>query len=376
MKTDKAPEVILLNHTLLGNVATFGSATAEVDVTGYFRGGKEPVTYANVTTALEDPIFEVVLDEATGQLTVTATDPKATPAAGIYRVGETVSIKAIDADKISAADPVMLMIKANKAPTAGDPFTVTNALTVGTQTAKDALRDGRNNDTDAVLDPQPNPVCATFASCVFTIQLQTGDANADTHPATLTRSSEDSAVGMFASVDVIEDEDTAGMMFSIVEYDEKVVRASASGNKITIDGVKSTYVAGETNAHEPIAVKIMATDAKDLTVERNIMVKVDAAPTLNTKRTFLSRYEFTADDTAQIVITGLANYFVNAEPDVLTYTITSNNHAVVAMPPAATDPNMTAILGQGTATVTITATDAREQTVKAEFVVNVKPPTP
>jgi hypothetical protein len=383
VRTSKATELILLNR---GELLTLGSATAVVDVTGYFRGGKQPVTYSIVVPTETDAlaasvhaetgaIFKAVVDPATGQLTITAKTPRVVIApVAKYEMGETVTIKATDADKI-AAETVMLTIKANRAPTAATVITDENALTVGTQNAKDALRDGRHNTTAAVLATQPNPVCATFASCVFTIKLQDGTASS----ATLTRYTEaataDDITGLTAT-NVIMDDDTAGMTFSIVDYDATKVLASASGNKIMIGGVKSTWVGAPTNDHEPTTVTIMATDANDLTVEHEIPVTVDSAPTLSTKFLFESRYELTAGPMRQIIV-DVGEHFV--DPDngttALVYSVTSSNHAV-ALPPATTTEALTMRLGQGTATVTITATDQRGQTAKAEFVVNVKAVVP
>ena len=388
VKTDKAEETILLNPAALDML---GSATAVVDVTGYFRGGKPPVTYAVVPTTgqpsdradtvdADDAIFKVVLDKDTGQLTVTAKTPRVVidPAAK-YMTGEKVTIKATDADKIAAAGTVMLTIKANRAPMAASVIADAEALVVGTQNAKDALRDGRHNTTAAVLATQPNPVCATFASCVFTIKLQDGAAESN---ATLTRYDEAddaTAIAAMTATPVIIDDDTAGMTFSIVEYDAKKVLASASGNKIMIGGVKSTWgMVNGSPGHVTTAVVIMATDSKGLPEEHEIPVAVDGAPTLSKTHTFLNRYTFDPGQNDSVFGRNVGDYFDDMESDAaLTYTITSSNHAVADPPddPLTQDGMLMMLLAQGTATVTITATDPLGQTVKAEFVFNVNSPT-
>ena len=93
----------------------------------------------------------------------------------------------------------------------------------------------------------------------------------------------------------------------------------------------------------------------------------DAAPDY----TFQSRYVFPAK-AETMVITGLEKYFDNAEDDTLMYTVTSSNRSSKSFHDNIPwrDTDLTMDLAQGTATVTITATDARGQTVKAEFVVN------
>ena len=64
--------------------------------------------------------------------------------------------------------------------------------------------------------------------------------------ATLTRYDEwTEVIADPTAVDVIEDDDTVGMTFSVVEYDAKdKVQASASGNKNHDSGVKSTIRRG------------------------------------------------------------------------------------------------------------------------------------
>ena len=249
--TGTTPAPILLNERADG---TLGAGVATVDVTGYFVGGKEPITYEIVVLVADDDgymgsihettaSFKATIDKDTGILTAAAKNARVDVSDGQRGGGETVQVKATDANKAPAE--VTFTIKANSNPVAGAALTVT----VGLQNAKDALRDGLNNTTGAALPAasQPNPVCATFVSCVFTIVLEARAANAgdtDVVNATYTPLVEGGTAG--DGVNVITDADVKEMTFSVVEYDSAFVTASASDTKITVGGIKSTWVADNT----------------------------------------------------------------------------------------------------------------------------------
>ena len=388
VKTEKPSELILLNQRA---DTTLGAGVATADVTGYFRGGKKPITYEIVELKLTedgfeesihatDAIFKATLDKDTGILTVAAKDRGADVVAAKRATGETVMIKAIDVDKI-AADPVMLTIKANSAPMPGAAFVVK----VGVQNAKDALRDGLNNTTGAALlaAAQPNPVCATFAACVFTIALPAREEA--TVNATYISMEEGGTAGQ--PVTIISDDDVKGTTFSVEEYDTAFVMASASDAKITISGVKSTWVADTDTSneqpdepgHKPTTVRIKATDANGLMVETNMMVSVDEPPTLSKTFTLQGAYTVTPPKTDEL-IGGLDRFFDDKEddPDIaaaLTFKVASSNRAVAEIPANGiiTGADLTLMgYSQGTSTITLTATDSRGQSVSTNFTVTVK----
>ena len=399
VNTEKPKELILLNLRSASDL-TIGAATATVDVTGYFRGGKEPIAYTIVTPAvgvtppadsIHNPaaIFKATLDEDTGILTVAAKNPRAAVASAKLDTAETVMIKATDVDKIGA-DAVTLMIKANQAPIIPQGATAF-LVTVGIQNAKDAKRDGLNNTTGAALPAaqQPNPVCATLASCVFTIALNDAVDPGAAQYIEVLEGDGTTAATPGTTVVVITDNDVKGTTFSVEEYESAFVSASASGAKITISGLKSTWVADNnpdpnttTPGHQTTPVRIKVTDDNGLWVEREIMVQVDEPPTLSKTFRFNTAYEvLTTQSTA--FITGLDKYFDDKEDDpdtnaMLEFTVASSNRAVADIPTDGELPADLALMGYGpgSTTITLTATDTRGQTVSTSFTLTVKQAPP
>ena len=180
----KTAAPILLSHVTRNNQKVIGVQKEDVDITSYFRGGKDPVTYELVppnadpthsdnedTVFDNESVFKAEVNKDTGALTISARSATAAIVAASYTTGERVIFRAVDGDKIKS-DSVDLMVKANREPTivdANEPDAVIE-LTVGMQNATDATRDGLD-DKGKKLDTQPNPVCATFGSCVYSIKL-------------------------------------------------------------------------------------------------------------------------------------------------------------------------------------------------------------
>ena len=127
-------------------------------------------------------------------------------------------------------------------------------------------------------------------------------------------------------------------------------------------------------------VRIKATDANGLVAQRDISVQVDGPPTLTTTHSFPVQYDakaVAATGEGTLTITGLEDYFTDKETasDDLMYSVASSNQGVVEVPADGTlsdSSDLTLTVHQGTATVTITVTDGRMQTVKASFKVVVE----
>ena len=354
-----------------------------VDITGYFRGGKEPVTYKLVPYNAdpthqenEDSVFDnesfftAEIDEATGVLTIAARSATApvTPA-DLYTTGEKLRVKAIDADKIES-EVEELFVKANRAPVVpGEDNPPVVTLTVGSQDATDSMRDG----LDAMgkkTTIQPNPLCVTFRSCVFTIAM---DDTATPSTAMFTSNLEGAAASGQA-VTIVTDDDVAGMMFSVVSNDEQV-QVSASGATITIIGLKSTVKDG---ANVPATVTIKATDTDGLYVERDLSVTVDTPPEIESR--FESSYSFTRSETAALVISNVRSHFKDAEDTTLEIRVKTSDARKVALPDdytdgvmPASDENLELVVDNiGTSTITVTAVDDRGQMVEQTFTVTGK----
>ena len=135
-----------------------------------------------------------------------------------------------------------------------------------------------------------------------------------------------------------------------------------------------------TPGHTPVPVRIKATDANGLWVERDILVMVDEPPTLSKTFTLQSAYTVTLPK-ADALVTGLDRFFDDKEDDpdddaALTFKVASSNRAVAELP--TTDGIITVAdltltgYAQGTSTITLTATDSRGQSVSTSFTVTVK----
>ena len=382
------PDPILLNVRSTTDQTISTSTVATVDTTVYFSGGQEPILYEiveAVTDGTSGDFFTATIDKDSGVLTVKAKSGGTLDANNDYAMGETVKVKATDANKVTpvadgADDPVILTIRANKAPTV-----VPNQMlpvTIGTQAAADATRDGVDDaDGEALTGADiPNPICAMFASCVFTINTGTGAMIVPTAMFTLLDVEDGTAA---SEVTVFTDNDVRGSTLSVVEYDAKYVTASATGTTFTIGGVKSTFIADTDGtvgpeAHTATVVRLRATDANELWVEFNVNVSVDGAPTLSTTHQFNAAYSIKTNQAMTSIIPNVARFFTDVESTVSaafpTYKVTSSNRAVaeVGMEPVDSDGDL--VLGsyaEGTTTITITATDARGQSVSDSFVLNV-----
>jgi hypothetical protein len=380
---------ILVNHVTRNNVKVLGSDKVTVDITPHFRGGKEPIAYTLVdpgtdqqtgTVFLSTSVFAAELDKDTGMLTITARSAVATavdPAS--YTTGETVTFKATDADDVSPAMNVTLTVKANKEPefAADEVFMVG----VGAQNATDPMRDGLDSKGKKTAI-QPNPVCTTFGSCVYSIKLNDSGSGGN---ATYTPNLEGVAADDNRQVFIIDD-DTAGMTLSVVAHDDHV-QASASGAKVTITGLKTTWTATgggpTTPGHARAAVTIMAMDANGLSTERDIMVAVDTPPEI--KSVFESTYTLTRnaanDSAAKLVISNVRGSFKDAEDSALQIKVATSDDQRVGITAANVDEgfytpdDLNLIpLNVGSATITVTAVDDRGQMAEQKFTVTVKAP--
>jgi hypothetical protein len=371
---------ILWNHLTRNTLKVLGTGKAEVDIMEYFRGGKEPLAYELTpdenalagTVFATASVFTAELDKDTGVLTISARSATATLAETSYTTGEKVTLKATDADKAFVA--AELTIKANREPGIPTDNDAIIELTVGTQNATDTMRDGLDDEGE-MTTIQPNPVCATFGSCVFTIKLNDTDDNGN---ATFTPNVEGIAPADNDRQVVVTDDDTTGMTFSVVSHDEQV-QVSASGATITIVGLKTTYDA-DTSAHVPASVTIEATDANGLSTERDLAVTVNTPPEV--KSAFESSYSFPRAATETDVVFGVAGHFKDAEMDTLEIRVKSSDAERVAFPSNYTGgvvsgANLQVIPRNiGSATITVTAVDARGQMMEQSFTVRVTAPAP
>ena len=174
---------------------------------------------------------------------------------------------------------------------------------------------------------------------------------------------------------MVADDDVVGMTFSVAEYDSKYVVASAMKNMILVRGVKSTWV---DEAHVATVVRVRATDAEGLWTEFNVNVNVDGPPTMATGYELNSMHTATAGMDVT-VIAGLNAFFTDAEDDNDgTITVKSSNHGVATPSDAGAVTTDLAFepLREGTATITITVTDSRMQTLVKQFTLKVNQKTP
>ena len=330
---------ILLNVRSTGQTIST-STVATVDTTVYFSGGQEPILYGIVDATVMDgttgPFFTATIDPDSGVLTVKAKSGQTAAQSAQYGAGEMVTVKATDANKVTPVvgdNPVTLTIRANKAPTVDTNLAF--AVTVGTQAAADAMRDGLDADGKALTGTDiPNPICAMFASCVFTITTTNA---ADTAVANASFDSEGEAdVSLTGDVAMVfSDDDVRGSTLSVVEYDAKYVTASATGATFTIGGVKSTFIAdtnndGTVDEHTPTPVRLRAMDANGLWVEFDVDVSVDGAPTLATTHSLNAAYSIKTDQGTGSVVPNVSRFFTDVETGVamLTWKVTSSNRAV------------------------------------------------
>lgn len=397
-----APDApVLLNRRTPSN--TLADAMDALDVTGLFRGGRAPVTYAIDTSYKANPtdtepiklgddtIFKAEIDKDTGVLTVTAKDPTAalpdvapgtsaygTAATHVYAAGERLTVKATDADEIEVTG-LVVTIKVNRPPTVTDQSAT---FMVGTQDATDPTRDGVDDDGKDT-DPLPNPLCRTFYRCAFTLTAGKGTDHVTGIVYLQHLEGVTIADGDLNSEETMlfQDDDLKGMTYSIVSFDEDFVNAVIlDDGSIGIEGRKSTWVVPDsgTPAHVPTVVRVKATDANGLWVERDIPVTVDSAPKLNKDFRFPDSYEFDAGDSTGIIAANLGDYFDDTETadSALTYSVKSSNHAVLEPPADGTvDTVLAAIaVGQGTATITVRATDIHGQYVEDSFTITVTAP--
>ena len=378
---------------------TLGTATKTVDVSGHFRGGKKPITYKAefVPPMAGDAPIEFKVEPAmntTGVFTVSSIKGTAELMAPDFQVGDMFAITATDADKIPATGgAVTVTIKANRAPTTtptgGQPIETLAALTVGSQNVTDKTRDGKNNSTGVALAAaqQPNPVCPTFDDCRFTIKLPTrasATVNGELVEAEyIAKLAEGSTPETRAAV--VADDDVVGMTFEVVEHDSKYVVASAMKNMILVRGVKSTWGDTDPNTdgiqggHVDTVVRVRAIDAEELWTEFDVNVNVDGPPTMATGYELNSMFTARAGQ-SEAVITGIATFFDDAEDtDNGTITVESSNHGVAtpSMDGEVTDDGkLFTALREGTATITITVTDSRMQTLVKQFTLKVNPEKP
>jgi hypothetical protein len=375
---------ILWNHLTRNTLKVLGTGKAEVDIMEYFRGGKEPLAYELTpdenalagTVFATASVFTAELDKDTGVLTISARSATATLAETSYTTGEKVTLKATDADKAFVA--AELTIKANREPGIPTDNDAIIELTVGTQNATDTMRDGLDDEGE-MTTIQPNPVCATFGSCVFTIKLNDTDDNGN---ATFTPNVEGIAPADNDRQVVVTDDDTTGMTFSVESNDEQV-QVSASGATITIVGLKTTYDADASPpAHVPASVTIRAKDENGLWVDRDLAVTVNTPPEV--KSAFEAAYSFPRATAAATVIVGVSDHFKDAEGDTLVIRVKSSDAEKVAFPDSYDDgmiPGGTTDLqviprNIGSATITVTAVDARGQMMEQSFTVRVTAPAP
>ena len=375
-------DAVLLNVRSTTDQTISTSTSATVDTTVYFSGGLEPITYEIVPSTDTDAadgtsggFFTATIDKDSGVLTVKAKSAQTAAEIAQYGEGEMVTVKATDANKVTPANTVMLTIRANKAPTSASDLDF--SVTVGTQAVADATRDGLDADGKALAAAaKPNPICAMFASCVFTIDTGTGDtavANATFTPLDVEGGSAGGAVTVFS------DDDVKGSTLSVVEYDAKYVTASAMGATFTLAGVKSTFTNdtdddNEPDEHEATPVRLRATDANGLSVEFAVDVSVDSAPTLSKTHQFNAAYSIETNHGTTAVIPGVARFFTDVETETLTYKITSSNRAVAEVGDTPINGQGGLVLesyAEGTTTITIAATDGRGQSVSDSFVLNV-----
>ena len=151
-------------------------------------------------------------------------------------------------------------------------------------------------------------------------------------------------VGEAATVDVagyFTDPDGDALTFAASSSSTATVSVSVSGSMVTVTGVASGTA----------TVTVTATDPGGLSAQQGFQVVVpNQAPVLVDS---LPARTMFVGDTAEVDV---AAYFTDADGDALTYATTSSNEATVTVSMAGSVVSLAAI-AQGSAVVTVTATD-------------------
>ena len=326
----------------------YGALPAPHDVKPYFRGGKEPLTYALVETSEATDTFKAAIDPMTGMVTVTLTTATDTGAGGTTDYepannmdGSRVTVKATDDDKFSTGTNVLTIhVLRNRAPV------------IPAGAAELTTRVGSQTGTDAVTAE-----CKVFNACEYTIPN-----------------------GAFEDDIYVEADGTPADFFTYTVTNAVKASATVKGNKVTITGISPTWNKAKKPAagDDPAIVTITATDLGGMSVMRDLMVTVDGPPTV--AQEFEATYTeklgtLNAERRNVVIIRGVAEFFTDVE-DVANsattmFAATSSKPAIASIDTGTANVQVT-LKNIGSTMITVTATDDRGQTTKRSFMLVVK----
>ena len=383
-----------------------GDLPRTIDLSKYFRGGKGSLMYKITEKPHDESHFKVELEEGSDTVTVSLRNadadnpmpvvendyalPELAPDANSFAdniVTTYFTVEAKDEDEFT--DVTTLAVLANRKPVVANAnwllrsaAAITNTIEqrVGTQNAADASRDGGDDDErDATA--QDLFSCETFNVCVLAPTVGAWDAAAE------------------LNTDFGDDlyDAKRELTYSVVEGRAAVTEVNVSGgDSITITGLKSTWVADvdpdggadDDPGHDPVSVRIRATDVGGLFVTRDLMITVDGEPTvkegLPTSKTVEVDDDGDAatDDGVRVIVGGVRDFFEQPETDALTITAKSSSAPIASIEGTAVvggdgyvtvdgDLEVKAI-NTGSVTVTLKATDALGQSVSRMIAVTIE----
>ena len=335
-----SPFVVISDTTNVDDETVSGAAET-IDLADYFRGTVER-TYGTPDGSQDtaaDQIFEAKLEGS--MLTIT---PKATQPTDEYNV-ETFTIEISDGGE---STPIELVVSArrNRAPTA----TADDEATVGTQvpdTAPDAVRACTANDgaganecyVDVSFEDLDSTVTQPFAS---------------QEKLSFTAMSSDTSKVAVVSVDNAPGNAADDPPMPLVA-------------RLVVRGLASTW---DTDAHDPVEVVVVATDAGGETVRGKAQISVDGAPTVKSAIPGGTVSQGTGNDT--YVITDVSGFFEDPEGTTLTFGAESGNTNAATVEVNNNTVTVTRN-APGTAEITVTATEPSgsdpQQSVKGTFTV-------
>lgn len=367
------PQLIVFNDDdgEIGDLTT-PAGEGTLDASTFFVGGAPPLTFKGQGTlpgSNDTDTFKVAVAE-NGMITVTKnTDDdgdavRDTPIAADYSTGYTFTVRATDANGITADRS--LRVKANRPPQAcGACRAWAGGQTRAALTSSDLIRP-----------------TAGFTSYSFFVGTQekleakgAGAANVVTEKRAWNKFWADDDINRRIGIHnrdtnyIFQDDDPGEVKFAIVEVgaagpadDEEYVKVELSEmGDLTVTGVKSTWNPDRTPtaAHKPIPVEISATDAGGLSASNLINIWVDGAPTTEGADVeFNANYIIRKSDGANNLIDAVGTaFFKDPEGEAVAVSasgsVTSSKPGVATVAMAADGDLTITPVNQGTTTITV-----------------------
>ena len=348
--------------------------TAEVDMVSYFSDPDgDALTYAaassngavvSVSAAGSVVSLEAVA-KGTAVVTVTATDPEDLSAQQAFEVTvpsqAPVARGAVAAQTVVVGDTAEVDMVSYFSDPDGDALTyaaassngaVISVSVAGSVVSLEAVAKGTAAVTVTATDPEGLSAQQAFE---VTVPNRAPVAKGEVAAQTV-------GVGDTAEVDM-------ALYFVDPDGDPLSYAAAGSNGAAVLVSVAGSVVSLEAIARGTAAVTVTATDPEGLPAQQAFEVTVpNRAPVA---RGAVPAQTVLAGETASVEI---VSYFSDPDGDALTYAVASSNGAAVSVSVAGTAVSLEGI-AQGTAVVTVTATDPEGLSAQQAFEVDVRDPT-